>query len=91
MIFKNEIQFVGIESSPAFVRQPEGNGCIERFFRTLKEQLLWVQRFHDLAELQTAVADFRDRYNQHWIIGRLGYRTPTQATRDFLVDLQTAA
>ena len=89
--FQNEIQFVGIQSSPAFVRQPEGNGCIDRFFRTLKEQLLWVQRFHDLAELQTAVADFRDRYNQHWIIGRLGYRTPTQARRDSLVDLQTAA
>lgn len=35
--FQNEIRFVGIESSPSFVRQPEGNGCIERFFRTLKE------------------------------------------------------
>ena len=38
--FQNEIRFLGIEASPAFVRQPEGNGCIERFFRTLKEQLL---------------------------------------------------
>jgi transposase InsO family protein len=42
--FQNEIRFPGIQSSPAFVRQPEGNGCIERFFRTLKEQLLRVQR-----------------------------------------------
>ena len=38
--FQNELAFLGIESSPAFVREPEGNGCIERFFRTLKEQLL---------------------------------------------------
>jgi transposase InsO family protein len=38
--FQSEIQFLDIDSSPAFVRQPEGNGCIERFFRTLKEQLL---------------------------------------------------
>jgi len=38
--FQAEIAFLGIESSPAFVREPEGNGCIERFFRTLKEQLL---------------------------------------------------
>ena len=30
--FQNEIRFLGIESSPAFVREPEGNGCIERFF-----------------------------------------------------------
>ena len=37
--FHAELRFLGIVSSPAFVRQPEGNGCIERFFRTLKEQL----------------------------------------------------
>ena len=41
--FQNEIRFLGIVSSPAFVREPEGNGCIERFFKTLKEQLLWVR------------------------------------------------
>ena len=38
--FQSEIKFLGIEPSPAFGRQPEGNGCIERFFRTLKEQTL---------------------------------------------------
>ena len=38
--FQNAIRFLGIPSSPAFVREPEGNGCIERFFKTLKEQLL---------------------------------------------------
>src|SRR5690242_16022522 len=35
--FQREIAFLGIESSPAFVRAPEGNGCAERFIRTLKE------------------------------------------------------
>lgn len=81
--FQNEVRFVGIESSPAFVRQPEGNGCIERFFRTLKEQLLWVRRFRDLAELREALVEFRHRYNEHWILGRLNYRTPAQARRDY--------
>jgi putative transposase len=89
--FQNEIRFLGIESSPAFVRQPEGNGCIERFFRTLKEQLLWVRHFPDLDELQAALTQFRDRYNPHWIIGRLRYRTPAQARRDFDLALPTAA
>jgi putative transposase len=37
--FQKEIAFLGIESSPAFVRAPEGNGCAERFIRTLKENL----------------------------------------------------
>lgn len=89
--FQNEIRFLGIEPSPAFVRQPEGNGCIERFFRTLKEQLLWVRRFRDLEELRTALAEFRQHYNQHWIIHRLGYRTPAQARRELTLELPIAA
>jgi transposase InsO family protein len=89
--FQAEIKFLGIESSPAFVRQPEGNGCIERFFRTLKEQVLWVRRFRDLEELRAALIEFRDRYNNHWILERLDYRTPTQARRDFQLEQEVAA
>jgi transposase InsO family protein len=89
--FQAEVQFLGMESSPAFVRQPEGNGCIERFFRTLKEQVLWVRRFRDLEELRAALVEFRDRYNQHWIVERLAYRTPAQARRDYFIEFQAAA
>ena len=89
--FQTEVQFLGIESSPAFVRQPEGNGCIERFFRTLKEQLLWIRRFRDLGELRAALVEFRARYNQHWIVERLAYRTPAQARRDFTLEIKVAA
>ena len=38
--FQKELRFLGITSSPAFVRAPEGAGCAERFIRTLKENLL---------------------------------------------------
>lgn len=89
--FQTEVQFLGIEPSPAFVRQPEGNGCIERFFRTLKEQVLWVRRFRHLEELRAALLEFRDRYNHHWILERLNYRTPVQARRDFQLELEAAA
>lgn len=34
--FQAEIRWLEIESSPAFVREPEGNGCAERFIRTLE-------------------------------------------------------
>ena len=34
--FQNETRFLGIESSPAFVREPEGNGYIEHFFNISK-------------------------------------------------------
>jgi hypothetical protein len=34
-----------------FVLAPEGIGCIERFWRTLKEQLLWIHTFVNLKDL----------------------------------------
>jgi transposase InsO family protein len=33
--FQAEIHFLGIESSPSYVRSPQGMGCAERFIRTL--------------------------------------------------------
>jgi hypothetical protein len=80
--FRNEIAFLGIEFSPAFVREPEGNGCIERFFRTLKEQLLWVRDFTTLEDLAEALEEFRQRYNDHWLVERLRLQSPRQARRE---------
>ncbi len=83
--FQTEITFLGMTSSPAFVRQPEGNGCIERFFRTLKEQLLWVRHFSTIEELRQALLAFKDRYNQEWLIERHGYRSPAHVRQTFAV------
>ena len=76
--FQAEVSFLGMESSPSFVRSPEGNGSIERFFRTLKEQLLWLRDYADEEDLRHALYLFRAKYNQHWILQRHGYRTPQQ-------------
>ena len=83
--FQSEIAFLGMTSSPAFVRQPEGNGCIERFFRTLKEQLLWVRHFSTIDELRQALLAFKETYNREWLIARLGYRSPAQVRQAFAV------
>jgi transposase InsO family protein len=76
--FQAELRFLAIQSSPAFVREPEGNGCSERFVRVLKENLLWVRRFDTVEELRLALLAFQRSYNQGWIIERHGYRTPAQ-------------
>jgi putative transposase len=75
--FQAELRFLGNASSPAFVREPEGNGCAERFIRTLKEQLLWIERFHSVEALRQALLAFRDRYNREWLIGRHGHQAPS--------------
>ena len=79
--FQKELRFLGVESSPAFVRAPEGNGCAERFIRTLKENLLWVRSFATVEELRQALLAFREAYNATWLIERHGFRPPA-AIRD---------
>ncbi len=66
--FQREIRFLGLESSLAFLREPEGNGSIERFFRTLKEQLFWMRHPDTLEELADALEELRQRYNDQWLV-----------------------
>ena len=75
---QREIRWLGTTSSPAFVRAPEGNGCAERFIRTLKKNLLWVRTFATVEELRMALLEFRDRYNEHWLIERQGHGSSAQ-------------
>ena len=82
--FQSEIGFLGFESSPAFVRSPEGNGCIERFFRTLKEQLLWVRSFRDAEDVRQAVTEWVAIYHENWLIERHGHRPPAAVRRELL-------
>ncbi len=89
--FQRELRFLGMTSSPSFVRAPEGNGCAERFIRTLKEQLLWVRTFATVAELAEALREFKRTYNERWLIRRHGHRTPGQVRRDLLAGVPAAA
>ena len=76
--FQDEIKCLGIEASPSFVREPEGNGVAERFMRTLKENLLWVKTFETIEQLRAALVEFATRYNETWLVARHGYKTPAQ-------------
>ncbi len=89
--FQAEIRFLGLESSPAFVREPEGNGCAERFIRTLKENLLWIRHFATVEELRLALQAFKELYNQTWIIERHGYQTPAQVRARQIAAMPMAA
>lgn len=89
--FQTEIRWLGISSSPAFIRAPEGNGCAERFIRTLKENLMWVRTFDTVEDLSEALFAFRKTYNEHWLIERHGHRSPAQFRRDKMDSQPVAA
>jgi putative transposase len=42
---------------------PEQNGIIERFFRTLKEDCVWLHRFENLEDAGSKVTRFLEHYN----------------------------
>lgn len=75
-VFNKELNFLGLGNSPAFVHEPETNGVIERFFRTLKEECLWVHDFNDAEQARQVVGRWIETYNREWLIERHGYRAP---------------
>jgi len=89
--FQREIAFLGARSSPAFVRAPEGNGCAERFIRTLKENLLWIRWFDTIEDLRNALLEFQRTYNEHWLIERHGHRPPAAIRQQQTVEMNQAA
>ena len=82
--FRAELAWLGITHSPSFVGEPQCNGVIERFMRTLKEQCLWLHRFDTLDQARAIIRAFIEQYNNEWLIERLDYRTPVTARREML-------
>jgi len=85
--FQNQIKFWGIAPSFAFIEQPETNGVVERFFRTLKEQIIYGRVYETVEELRVAVDKFVDLYNREWRIERLGFLSPAEARKKYLTKL----
>ena len=57
---------------------PEQNGMIERFFKTLKEECVWLHRFQDRDHAFTVIAAWLDRYDAERPHSALGYLTPKE-------------
>ena len=77
--FLNQVKFWGIAPSFAFVAEPQTNGVAERFNRTLKEQVIHGRIFRNVEEVRVAITEFRERYNRHWRLEKLGFMSPLEA------------
>lgn len=84
--FGGDLAWLGIRHSPSYVGEPQCNGVIERFMRTLKEQCLWIRRFETIEEATAAIRDFIERYNEQWMIERHGHRSPRQVRAVMLAE-----
>ena len=81
--FLNQLRYWGIHPSFGFLEEPETNGVVERWNRTLKEQAVYGRVFRNLADVRAAVAEFVERYNQCWRLEKLAYRTPSEAREEY--------
>ncbi len=81
--FKKEMEFLGLNMSKSFVRSPESNGCIERFNRTLEEEVFSLNHFKSLDDARISIRQFIDNYNKDWLIGRLGYKSPLEYMAEY--------
>lgn len=61
------------------MREPETNGVVEGFTRTLKEQAVHGQVFQTVDDVRVAVEAFVKRYNENWLVQKLGYKSPVEA------------
>jgi putative transposase len=77
--YQAEIDHLGIARSPAYHFEPETNGCVEKFIQTLKEQVLWTERFATHEQLRARVRAFTRTYNREWLLERHGFMTPLEA------------
>ncbi len=82
--FQMELRHFGIRQSLAYVAEPQTNGVAERFWKTLKKQVLEGQIYQTLDELRKALRTFVDLYNRHWRLEKLGGRTPEEARQAWL-------
>ena len=58
--------------------KPDGDAYIERFFRTLKEEEVWLHDYASFAEASKAIARFIAYYNAERPHQALGYLSPQE-------------
>ena len=88
--------FVGTAQQLAITQEfiprysPEYNGVIERFFRTLKQECVWLHHFESFEAAEQVIMAWIERYNSERQHSALGYVTP-RAWREQFYQLPQAA
>ena len=76
LVTRNQVRFWGVAASYSFIEQPQNNGVAARFFKTLKEQIIYGRVNRTVAELRAAVDAFVDLCNEQWPPGKNGFLGP---------------
>ena len=66
------------------------NGVVERFFRTLKQECVWLHNFESFEQAEKIISQWIDNYNNNRLHSSLGYKTPEEWRKQFYLLPQVA-
>jgi putative transposase len=76
--FRKACREYGIKQEYITPYTPEQNGVIERFFRSLKEECVWLTNFKSFKEAQRVIERWIRWYNEERPHQALGYLSPAE-------------
>jgi putative transposase len=65
------------------------NICIERFWRSIKYEEIYLNEYQNIKELQKAIANYMDSYNKKRLHSAIGYKTPNEVYYQAMNNLDT--
>ena len=81
--FVDTLTRLGITHRRTAFNHPEGNGMIERFHRSLKEEEIWLNEYRSLTEARESIGRWIEEYNHDRPHRALNNRTPREARAGF--------
>jgi transposase InsO family protein len=82
--FMKACRVMGIRQAFTSYNNPKGNADTERFMRTLKEELVWVNEWRSPTVFYKALDDWINYYNTRYLHSTLGYRSPEVVEQELL-------
>jgi transposase InsO family protein len=90
LAFMKECASLGIYQIFASYGNPKGNAETERAIRTIQEDLIWTREYSSFKELESAISEWVQKYNNDFPHSTLGYMTPYEYERWFKVAVNAA-
>ena len=81
--FMKTCRDLGISQAFTSYNNPKGNADTERVFRTMKEEMIWLQEWCSPFQLADALGNWTQYYNSRYLHSALGYKPPSKFEEDY--------
>lgn len=81
--FLKVLSILSINQILTSYNNPRGNADTERFMRTIKEELLWLNEFGSFEEAKRVIGEWMKWYNTKYVHSSLGYLSPEEYERRY--------